>query len=317
MRHEELSVNELNVNSIIGGGAPGVPTSGRKVFLNAALGSDGSDGYAKTPLKTFASAYGLMTTLKNDQMFIYPSASSLSLAANQDIAKSLCSFTGTHWGLNEHQRSRLGMSTAFTPFITVSGYGNTFSNLYTMHGTAEADYVGWLLSGTRNGFHNVHFGGPFNASQADHASYVGVDITGTENYFRNCTFGDSSIARNAANYNVQLAAGVTATFENCLFRMFVDGANSMFVNFKNSSSVTLAYFRNCTFMVLSANLATSIDEAFNFTGGNTAMACLDSRCNFIKVTAIASATKDQHVYLPRAHVTTTITEGKIAEGLVI
>jgi len=317
MRHEELSVGILNVDSIIGGGAPGVPTSGRKVFMNAALGSDGNDGSAKTPLKSLAAAYALTTSLKNDQMFLYPSASALSLAANHDFSKHLGSFIGTHWGINEHHRSRIGMSTAFSPFLTVSGYGNQFANLYTQHGTAEADYVGWLISGVRNSFHNVHFGGPFNADQADHASYVGVDITGTEAYFKGCMFGDSSIARNAANYNVQLAAGVTATFEDCTFRMFVDGSDSMFVNFKNTSSVTMAYFKNCRFIVLSANMATSIDEAFNFTSGSTALAMLDSRCEFHKVTAITNAADDVYVYLARPHVTTTIGEGNLSEVLVI
>ena len=316
MRHEELSVGELNVDSIIGSGAPGIPTSGRRVFLDAANGSDGSDGDAKTPKKTFDSAYGLMTTLKNDQMFIYPGASSLSLASELTIAKSMCSFIGTHWGINEHHRSRFGASAAFTPMITVEGYGNTFANLYTQHGTAQGDYVGWDIEGHRNSFHNVHFGGPFFATQADHASYRGVTIAGTENYFKGCMFGDSSMARNAANYNVQLEAGVTATFEDCVFRMFVDGGDSMFVNFMNSTSVTLAYFRNCTFMVLSSNMATSIDEAFNFTSGSTAAAILDSRCNFINVTKIASSASDVYVYLARPHVTTTIGEGNIAEVLV-
>jgi len=319
MRYEQLDVGELTVDKIIGGGVGDLLAKGMgdEFFINAALGSTGNTGKTKDkPITSLTGAYGMARSGYNDVIHLQQSTSSVSLASNLAWAKNMAHLIGVWPGSCEHARSRIGMSTAFSPFITVSGYGNLFANLYTMHGTAEADYVGWSISGARNRFRNVHFGGPFNEDQADHTSYVGVDLTGTENVFDGCIFGDSSIARNAANYNVQLAAGVTAHFHNCLFRMFVDGADSMFVNFKNSSGVTLAYFHNCTFLALSSNLATSIDEAFNFTGGNTALALLDPMCNFVKVTRIAAAAKDQYVYMPRMHVTTTIDEGNIAEVLV-
>jgi len=259
-------------------------------------------------------AYNKTVTGRND--IVYLSPDSHSQGSGLTWAKNMTHLQGMYPDSIEHLRARIGMSTAFTPFITVSGYGNKFSNIYTMHGTAQGDYVGWLISGERNTFEYVHFGGPFFATQADHASYVGVDITGTENYFKHCMFGDSSITRAASNYNVSMAAGTTAHFEDCVFRMMVDGSDPMFFNFKNTSSATLAYFKNCTFFVMSSNMGTAIDEAFNFTGSATAVAMIDNGCNFIGVTKIASSTKDAFVYLPRPHVTTTIGEGNIAEVLV-
>ena len=318
MRREKFTVNELTVNKCSLHGLDILQLGGgEKVFINGALGSAGNSGKSMTePIASLVAAEAMLRTGYNDMAVLQSSTGSISLSEAFTWDRNLAHLVGVWGGYAEHARSRIGMSTAFTPLITVSGYGNSFSNIYTMHGTAEADYVGWSITGHRNYFQNVHFGGPFNADQADHASYVGVDIAGTENVFDGCIFGDSSVARNAANYNVQLNAGVTAHFRNCLFRMFVDGADSMFMNFKNTASVTLAYFENCTFLALSENLATSIDEAFNFTGGDTALALLDVKSNFFKVTRIASAAKDVHVYMPRPHVTTTIGEGNIAEVLV-
>ena len=261
------------------------------------------------------SAYNKTVSGRNDVVLLTPE--SHSQGSMLTWANNMTHLVGMYPSeAIEHQRSRMGMSTAFSPFLTVSGYGNLFANLYTMHGTAQADYIGWTISGNRNTFKNVHFGGPFFGTQADHASYRGVNITGTENYFLSCMFGDSSKTRNAANYNVQIAAGKTAYFKDCTFRMYVDGADSMFVNFMNSAGATIAYFENCLFYVLSDNMATSIDEAFNFTAAFTALAMLDSRCNFVKVTKIASSANDVYVYLARPHVTTTIGEGNIAEVLV-
>ena len=319
MRREKFTINELTVNKCSLQGAGNlVHGMGEAYYLNGALGSNGNSGRSKNePVKALPGAQSMLRTGYNDIIYLQASTSSVSLAEAFDWDDNLAHLIGVWGGYCEHARSRIGHSAAFTPFITVSGYGNSFSNIYTMHGTAEADYVGWSISGIRNYFQNMHFGGPFNEDQADHTSYVGVDITATENVFNGCILGDSSIPRNAANYNAQLAAGVTAHFHNCLFRMFVDGADSMFVNFKNSESVTLGYFHNCTFLVLSSNMATTIDEAFNFTGGNTAAAILDADCNFIKVTAIASAANDVYVWMPRPHVTTVIGEGNIAEVLVV
>lgn len=318
MRREKMSIGSLTVNECsLQGDALLAHAAGERIYLNGALGSNGNSGKFKgEPIASLTQAQAMLRSGYNDIIYLQGSTGSVSLAEAFDWDDNLAHLVGVWPGYCEHSRARIGMSTAFSPFITVSGYGNSFSNIYTMHGTAEADYVGWTISGKRNNFGNVHFGGPFFATQADHASYRGVNITGNENVFDGCIFGDSSLARDAANYNVQLAAGVTAHFKNCLFRMFADGANSMFVNFANTSSVTLAYFENCTFLALSANLATTIDEALHFDGGNTALAVIDPNCNFIKVTKIAHADKDQYVYLPRAHVTTTIGEGNIAEVLV-
>jgi len=318
MRREKMSIGSLTVNECsLQGDALLAHAAGERIYLNGALGSNGNSGKFKgEPIASLLQAQRMLRSGYNDIIYFQASTGGIALGAAFDWDDNLAHLVGVWPGYCEHARCILGMSTTFTPFMTVSGYGNSFSNIYTTHGTAAGDYVGWLISGARNNFRNVHFGGPFFAAQADHANYRGVNITATENVFDGCIFGDTSITRDAANYNVSLAAGVTAHFKNCLFRMYVDGANSMFVNFANTAGITLAYFENCTFLALSANLATTIDEALHFDGGSTALAVLDSDCNFIKVTKIAHADKDQYVYLARPHVTTTVNEGQIAEVLV-
>lgn len=317
MRYEELNVNELTVNSIIGSGAPGIPTHGEKFYLNAALGSDGNDGSAKRPLKTLASAYQLMTSNNNDQLYIYPSTSSISLAANLAITKNMCSFIGTHWAQKFNIRSRIGMSTAFTPMITVSGYGNTFANLYTMHGTAEGDYMGWYITGSRNGFVNCHFGGPMNAAQGGHASYEGISISGSENYFKDCVIGTDTIGRDEVTPNVTLEAGSTNNvFENCIFMCMLTDGDPVFITVENTTTTT-AHFKGCTFIAFSSNWAVAMTKAFHFTAGATAGMYFDSNCNFVNVSALSAADKDQFIWLPRQFVTTIDTEGMRSAQLTI
>ena len=290
MRKEEYSIGRLHVNEIIGGGISD-PTPGIKRYLDPTNGSDGSDGREKTPLKSFAAGYAAMTTGKNDVLYIYPGTSGISLAADPVISKNLCSFIGTGNGVM-NQRSRIGMSTTFSPMITVSGYGNTFANLYTMHGTATTDLVGISITGNRNSFYNMHFGGPMFATQGDQAGYMGVSIAASETYFKNCVFGTNTIARTGAYPTVNIAPNPTdhfgyTRFDDCTFLAMAGGANPVHVNVDNSSTAldeTFVEFNRCRFIVTSVNMATAFTYAISFTTtaalGDTAAVFLDPTCQF-------------------------------------
>ena len=317
MRYEEFTVSNLIVDRITGGGVGGFPTAGKKWYLSASKGSDGNSGNnEKKPLGTLAAAYAKLVTGQNDQLFIGGGATSHSLAASLTIAKNMCHFIGSPGG-PMNNRARIGMSTTFTPMITVSGYGNTFSNLYSAHGTAATDLVGWLISGARNSFYNVHFGGPMNADQGGHASYVGVDINGSENYFKGCVFGTDTIGRDEVSPNVSLAAGTLTIFDNCIFLCNLSDGDPLFFSVENTSGYTWALFRGCTFMAFNSNYATAMTKAFDFTGGASCAMVFDPNCQFQNVTALSLNTEDQYIWLPRQFVTTTDTEGMISVQLAI
>lgn len=267
-------------------------------FLNAALGSDGNEGnYMGNGFKTLTAAEDKLESLKKDRIILEESASSISLGAAFTWDKSLCGLIGTATN-RFNQRSRIGMSTTFTPMITVSGYGNQFANLYTMHGTAAGDYIGWLISGARNTFENVHFGGPMAVAQGGHASYNGVHVTGSENYFKDCVFGTDTTDRDELTPNVTLGPETLTVFDNCIFCMSIADTDPYFVAVANTSGVTRAYFNNCKLYAMNGNHASAAAVAFTFSGGSTAAMILDANCSFANVTKLAASASMKYIWAP-------------------
>lgn len=262
---------------------------------------------------TIAEINARLNSLKNDVVVITPESHSLDAALT--ISANGCHFIGASMG-GMFARSRIGMSTTFTPMITVSGYGNSFHNLYTMHGTAAGDYIGWRITGHRNKFYNCHFGGPMNAAQGGHASYEGLSVEGTGNEFHNCLLGTDSVGRDETSPNVTLAAGSNTIFKDCYFACMLSDGDPVFVAVENTTT-TIALFKGCTFAALNPNWATAMTVAFKFSAGATAGMYFDNNCNFINVSAICAADKDQFIWLPRTHATTTDTEGMISVQLAI
>lgn len=251
----------------------------------------------------------------NNTVFLTPD--SHSQAASLTWAKNMTHLVGMYPSARFNSRTRIGMSTTFTPMITVSGYGNLFKNLYTMHGTAVTDLVGWLISGNRNVFQNVHFGGPMNAAQGGSASYIGVHVTGSENYFKDCVIGTDTIGRDEVAPNLQLGSGSgNNVFENCIFMCYLTDGDPVFVTVTNTDTTT-AHFYGCKFIALNANWATPMTKAFHFSGGATAGMYFDNKCQFVNVTALAASDKDQYIWLPRQFVSTTDTDGMISVQLSI
>lgn len=262
-------------------------------------------------------AYNAAGVQNGNNNVIVLTPDSHSQAAKLTFNKNMTHLVGAFPAGMYGQRARIGMSTAFTPMIEVSGYGNFFRNLYTMHGTAAADYVGWLISGHRNVFRNVYFGGPFVAAQGGHASYVGVHVTGIQNYFKDCVFGSNSIGRDEITPNLLLGAGSgDNVFENCIFNCYLTDGDPVFIKVLNTDT-THATFKNCMFIALSANWATPMTVAFLFTAGSTAGLYFDNNCQFINVTALVASDKDQYVWLPRQYVSTTDTDGMRSVQLAI
>uniref|UniRef100_A0A6H1ZP21 Pectate lyase n=1 Tax=viral metagenome TaxID=1070528 RepID=A0A6H1ZP21_9ZZZZ len=264
---------------------------------------------------TIADVNTRLNSLQNDIVVITPESHSLG-------ASLTISANGTHWvgadvPKRMNQRTRIGMSTAFSPMITVSGYGNSFHNLYTMHGTAAADYIGWRITGARNAFYNCHFGGPMNALQGGHASYEGVSIEGSECYFKDCVFGTDTIGRDEASPNVTLGVGTLTVFDNCTFLCNLTDGDPLFFSVENTSGYTWAQFRNCMFMAFNSNYATAMTKAFEMTGGASCAMVFDPLCVFQNVTALSDATDDTFIWYPVTFSTTTDTAAMLSVKLAV
>jgi hypothetical protein len=263
----------------------------KKYFLNAALGSDGNEGnYNGNGFKTLAAAYAKLETLKNDAIILEASASAVSLAADPAWTKSLCGLVGTAQN-RMNQRSRIGMSTAFTPMMTLSGYGNLFENLYIMHGTSVDDHTLALISGNYNTFRNINFATPMFAAQANDASYLGVSITGTGNFFQNCVFGMNTIARTGAYPTVKINAPTTkygyTRFDNCDFIMQGDTApfHMLIDNTAADQDEVFVELNDCRFISTGQNMPAGPTYSFSFTVadhlGCTAGVFLNPGCQFV------------------------------------
>jgi hypothetical protein len=304
MDRNQLSVDELRVNKIIGA-SQGLPTPGNKIYLDPTKGSDGNDNNEASPVKTFKTGYAAMTTLKNDIMYIYPGSSGVSLAATDllstatypDITKSLCSFVGTSMG-KMSQRARIGMAAAFTPMLTVSGYGNNFANLYFQHGTGTADLVGLSITGNYNSFYNCHIATPLFAALGNQNGYKGLSIVATGTYFKECVIGMNTIARTGAYPTVYINApsnhyGYTR-FDDCTFLMQGNTAPFHFVidNTAADQDETYIEFNRCRFISTGQNMPAGPTYSFSFTAtaaqGCTCGVFIDAATQFVNCGIVTS-----------------------------
>lgn len=299
MRYEQLSVGELEVDTVIGGA--GSSSWRNTYYLNAALGSDGNTGKSfSQPLKTWATAKAKLETLKKDRIILEESASAVSVGSTFTFDKSLCGLMGTAQN-NTSQRSRIGMSTTFTPFVSITGYGNQFKNLYFQHGTASTDLVGFSMTGNYNYYENVHFAGPMAAAQST-TGYVGSQITSTGNYYKGCVFGNNTCALNGAYPVVQMSVPSNSycynVFEDCTFLAFISATTPVFFNVTNTVGEVYAEFKNCRFIATSSNMLTKMATAFTFTAGYTAAMIIQPDCQFTGVTALGTTAGGAFIHVP-------------------
>jgi hypothetical protein len=296
-RHEQLSVGELEVENIVGGS----DCFRKEIYLDPTSGSDGNDGLSLArAVKTWAFAKAKITSQvvsANSAIKLVPGSSGLSLAADPAWTLNCGALIGLAPEAMMNQRSRIGMSGAYTPMITISGYGNLFKNLYLQHGTAAGDLVGAHITGSRNAFHNVHFAGPMAAAQASEAGFIGVHIdTVAETYFKKCFFGNNTQDQDEASSLVKMSVGCgIAIFEECIFMMRAKAADTdpYFVTIDNTTDTGLAIFKKCLFIAAPNGGTPAV--AINFVGAAVGYAILDAECQFCNVTNIAATDKDQFV----------------------
>ena len=255
MLYEQLSVNELTVNNILGAGI-GPFTRGKKFFLDPVNGLDGNDGRTpQTAKKTLAAAYALLTANQNDILFFLGGATANTLAEALDWDKSYTHLIGLCAPTQIGMRCRVNASTAMTPMFTVSGNGCIFKNIQfsNNYSNATTTAVCFKVTGARNYFDNCQFQGLGALGVVDnsHRAIV-INSSDGENKFYQCTFGTDTVdGVTATNYVMEFNGAVQTArnqFEECVW-LGNGSANSSFILATTVSALSsFQIFKRCMFL---------------------------------------------------------------------
>jgi len=272
---------------------------GKTFYVDAANGSTtGAATSPRTALSSLPTALAKLTTGVNDRIVLLPSASTVSLAAAFDWTKNCSHLVGEGSYGRMNMRSRIGHSANFTPMFTVSGYGNSFQNIFFMHGRGSAaNLVGLSITGERNSFIGCHIGGPMHATEADTATYKLLSIAAAENYFYRCFIGVDTVAWDDG-WMVKFDAGgdnsQRTIFEDCIFLMNAAATPAVyFIGGTAGLGEGTAIFLNCQFI----NSGTALDYAIDGTGLGNFQLYFDNRCSFAGVTDIVALAYENYVWL--------------------
>jgi hypothetical protein len=291
-------IKERNLDPTLRGVIKGdiIPGAAEKHYICKAAGAQNAYWQTRVPEfnfhTTIAQAYAAMTTGQGDVAYL--SCDSHTQTAALTWVKNMSHMVGMYGPAYMNQRARIGCSGNFIPMLTVSGYGNTFANLYWMYGTGAAANLNLLtVSGNRNTFINNHFG-CFNATELDEANFDLVRLNAAETYFKNCTFGQDSVLWTNGNM-IEFWAGAEpprAVFEDCIFQMNADNAQVTFLKFLAGCGGGLVYFKNCIF----ANCGTSLTYAIDGAGLGNMEIVFDINCTFAGVDDIVAASYESTVW---------------------
>lgn len=257
-------------DSLIVGGVPilggmgGLPlATGNFFFVDYLNGNDGATGQANDPLKTIAQAYAYMTDGNNDVCVIVGdggTAATQRLSESLTWAKDACHLIGMTAPVPFFQRARIStlstQTTNINPLMTISASGCIFANFSFFQGVGQSATDEKLIdiTGSRNYFGNVHFGGMGAAAGAARAgSYIMYLNGGSENLFDHCGIGMRSVARSAANASVKIANGAQDNeFRNSRFIMYPTANSPLFLDASGSNALNGSFmvFTECSFQYL-------------------------------------------------------------------
>jgi hypothetical protein len=211
-------------------------------------------------------ALGLMTTERNDTLLLSPD--SHSQADSVTWSKNMTHLIGMYPPAMMSQRSRIGHSANFDKLLDVTGYGNLFANFELQYGRGNAaNLTACQITGNRNTFKHVHFGAPFNATEADQATFkvIGMSETaggdGLEHYFKDCVIGADTVAWTNGDM-IKYSGTPRMVFEDCIFIMNADNAQVTFMDGTVADGAGFVIFKNCVMH----NRGTTLTTAFGSTG---------------------------------------------------
>jgi hypothetical protein len=282
-----------------------IPGLSRTVGRGKALYVDGTNGAnahtGRTPkqaLLTLTKALSLLTANSGDIVYVLGATTSVAQAAVMDWNVNLCHVAGEGQPGFWNQRSRIEQTAAFAgPMLTVSGYGNSFRNLYFMTGyTSDTGYTSISITGGRNTFQRCHFL-PQIAASMDQSTYRLVSVNNSEQSFIECFIGGDGATMSAG---ALLQLGATgdggpprAIFKDCVFFMKSDAAGAFFIDTGLGGLGTgWGIFLNCHFL----NLGTSLTYAINGAGLNNYQLYFDNKCSFVGATDIVALGQENYVW---------------------
>ncbi|MCC7147137.1 MAG: hypothetical protein IT443_11885 [Phycisphaeraceae bacterium] len=251
--------------------------AGNDFYVDYVNGDDSAPGDWANPIKTLAHALALCVDGHNDNVYIVGDGAATGtarLTAALDWNKDACNLFGiTAPSMISHRAriSHLAAATAnINPLFTVSASGCRFENFSFFQGTGEAATAEQLcnVTGSRNYFHNVHFGGMGAAVSGDSADSYSVLLDGgSENWFDHCTLGLDTQPRTGANATLKFRNSAARNiFESCIFPMNADATAPYFVDANAAFAIlSWALFDRCKFLA-AQNMAGVALPAVAFVG---------------------------------------------------
>lgn len=242
------------------GNIGGLPLTGTYFFVDPAVGSDAYDGLSpEQPFSTLTAAYNAAVAGNNDVIVLIGDGSTTGtarLTSTLTWAKNATHLVGVTAPTMIGQRARISHATTATTnfkLLSVTASGCIFANFSLFQGIGQASTDEQLadISGDRNYFGNVQFGGMGAANGAARAgSYCVYLNDGDENTFDGCTFGLDTINRSAANASVKFGGqSQRNVFQNCLFPMYATATSPWFIDANSVGSIDrFQLFKGCTFI---------------------------------------------------------------------
>lgn len=267
MRREQMSIGELTVDHIFGGGV-GPQGQGDVYYLDFS----NSAGYlGKTPgtaINSLESAEAKLTANQNDTLVYLQSNTSGDFDELLTWDKDYTHFIG--WGPPSEiaNRTRLFNATSQTVGnLLVSAKGCYFRNLYIFWGSdSDTDIYNVQVTGGRNVFENIHFAGIGHATPAARAGAMNLFLNGAEeNLFKRCTIGLTTITRAAAN-SVLLFDGNAHrnVFRECRILSAAENVTYPIVKLADTSAVDdINEFWDCLFFNFWTNHADALNQCFS------------------------------------------------------
>lgn len=257
-------------------GMIGLPYVGNIFYIDPINGADTNGGKSQNnAFKTLAVAYAATTNNNHDVIVITPGGPGTGEPyATVEIgaitwSNNLTHLVGNVAGTPLSSRARVSTATdALSPFITISGQGNSFHNVQ-FYSAATTNYINVRVSANRNRFDNVHFAGLANATAGDNATGASLELYGAQEcYFTNCTIGIDTITRTAANANLKITLGSDTVarnvFDGCIFPLMADADAPLFIKQGDSGGMDRwNLFRGCQFINCIGSTSTTQTDAFS------------------------------------------------------
>jgi len=278
------NLNDLYVDGVrtvsSGGGLP--TTSGKYIFVDYTLGSDGNNGESMSePVKTVAQAYSLARTNKDDIIVLMGNAEHV-LTSMLDVSKSRVHFIGLDGSsgrlYGQNAKISMGVTTAVTDVFGIKDTGTrtSWNNIKFMSSNTLTEHVATFGGGGEyTKFNMCEFYASGKQASDTHADMV-CNIDSPQ--FFNCTFG--SLALGVTGDKIRpailltkatVAAGkVTrdAYFDNCRFWKNAGGTTTAMIKGAATDIERFMELHDCQFVanVLGNVPAVAIDVA-NLTVG--------------------------------------------------